>query len=104
MLLYKSLFAITLKLQKHKHIGIKENAEILVQCYCISSNNSRPSIIASLEYPPPPAPLAVFSSWSRQVQVQCDPSKLISDELIKELNLEHLKSHVQFIWCDYFWI
>ena len=54
MLLYKSLFATTLKLQKHKHIGIKENAEILVQCYCISSNNSRPSIIASLEYPPPP--------------------------------------------------
>ena len=63
MLLYKSLFAITLKLQKHKHIGIKENAEILVQCYCISSNNSRPWIIASLEKsPPPPAPLAVFSS------------------------------------------
>ena len=57
MLLYKSLFGITLKLQKHKHIGIKENAEILVQCYCISSNNSRPSIIASLEYPlPPPRP------------------------------------------------
>ena len=73
MLLYKSLFAITPKLQKHKHIGIKENAEILVQCYCISSNNSRPSIIASLEYPPPPpTPLAVFSSWSRQVEVQCD--------------------------------
>ena len=41
MLLYKSLFAITLKLQKH--IGIKDNAEILVQCYRISSNNSRPS-------------------------------------------------------------
>ena len=43
MLLYKSLFAITRKLQKHKHIGIKENAEILVQCHHISSNNSRPS-------------------------------------------------------------
>ena len=49
MLLYKSLFAITLKLQKHKHIRFKENAETLVQFYCISSNNSRLSIIASLE-------------------------------------------------------
>ena len=110
-----NLFAITLKLQKH--IGIKENAEILVRCYRISSNNSRPSInrlpriIALLWrkylkwlYPsnnrPLPVPLAIFSSWSRQVEVQCDPAKLISDELIKEINLQHLKSpcSVYLMW------
>ena len=64
--------------------------------------------------PSPSHHLLFLLSPPCQVEVQSDPAKLINDnsssdaedihwKLIKELNLAHLKAHVQFIWCDHFW-
>ena len=67
----RSLFAVTLKLQKH--IGIKENAEVQVQCHRISSNNSRPSInrLPRIIATPPPQPLSP-SSLPDPVKLKCN--------------------------------
>ena len=79
---------------------MESKPKMLVQCYRISSDNSRPSINCLPRIIAPcPAPLAIFSSWSRQVELQCDPAKLISNELIRELNLEQkIPCSVYLMW------
>ena len=67
----------------------------------------------SNNYPTPPPPLAIFSffyplpvhvklKWKYYL-IQQNWSPIIQTlRIIREPNLEHLKSHVQFIWCDNF--